>query len=246
MDFPGGLDRIPVMKQHSLPVVVFLAAFSIFNQTAIAQLSTPPATEAEKEATYELGVTRRTEAIVKLLNLTDEAKSNKAQEIILAQYHALRTRDEAIDGKLKAAHKELTFANRADDLAVESKPLHEKFLGQLTEILTSEQVEQIKDAMTYNTVKVTYNAYCAIIPGLTDADKAKILEQLKLAREEAIDGGNAPEKHAIFQKYKDQINDYLNNHGYDVAKAYKEWDAKQAAAAKTATDAVTKTAEPPK
>jgi hypothetical protein len=88
--------------------------------------------------------------------------------------------------------------------------------------------------MTYNKVKVTYDAYCSIIPGLKDADKAKILELLQVAREEAIDGGSAPEKSAIFQKYKDQINTYLNNGGYDVAKAYKDWEAKQQATAKPA------------
>jgi hypothetical protein len=44
-----------------------------------------------------------------------------------------------------------------------------------------------------------------------------------------MDGGNAGEKSAIFQKYKDQINSYLNAHGHDVAKAYKDWDAKHQA-----------------
>jgi hypothetical protein len=57
------------------------------------------------------------------------------------------------------------------------------------------------------------------------------MDKLKAAREEAIDGGSAGEKSAIFQKYKDQINDYLNAHGHDVAKAYRDWEAKQQAAA---------------
>ena len=70
------------------------------------------------------------------------------------------------------------------------------------------------------------------MPGLTDADKAKIMELLKAAREEAMDGGSAGEKADIFQKFKNQINDYLNAHGHDVAKAYQEWETKQAAAPK--------------
>lgn len=228
------------MNKQTLPTVLALAAAALFIHTAVAQLSTPPATDAEKEATYNLTVTRRTEAILKQLNLADETKSNKAQDIIVAQYHALRARDEVIDGKLKAAHKTASYENRAEELVAESKPLHEKFVGQLAEILTPEQVEQIKDGMTYNKVKVTYDAYCEIIPSLADADKAKILSSLKEAREEAIDGGSAPEKSAIFQKYKDQINDYLNNHGYDVAKAYKDWNDKHPAAT---TNALAKPAE---
>ena len=60
-------------------------------------------------------------------------------------------------------------------------------------------------------------------PILTDAEKAKIMEQLKAAREEAMDGGSAPEKSAICQKYKEQINSYLDANGHDTAKALKEW-----------------------
>jgi hypothetical protein len=91
-------------------------------------------------------------------------------------------------------------------------------------------VEQVKDKMTYNKVKVTYDAYCEIIPKLTEAEKAKILAALKVAREEAMDGGSADEKTAIFQKHKEGINAMLNANGHDVAQATKEWEAKQAQA----------------
>jgi len=132
-------------------------------------------------------------------------------------------RDAAIDTQLKVDGKEVNYENRAPLLAAQSKPLHDPFLTKLSESLTPEQVEKVKDLMTYNKVKVTYDAYVAIVPALTDADKAKIMELLKAAREEAIDGGSAPEKASIFQKYKDQINDYLNANGHDMAKAFKEW-----------------------
>jgi len=49
---------------------------------------------------------------------------------------------------------------------------------------------------------------------------------LKAAREEAMDGGNAPEKSAIFQKYKDQINSFLDANGHDTAKALQQWAEK--------------------
>ena len=89
------------------------------------------------------------------------------------------------------------------------------------------------ESKTGNKVKVTYDAYCAIVPDLTDSDKAKVLEELKLAREEAMDGGNAPEKSYIFGQYKDKINAYLDAHGHDVAKSTEEWEAKQELAKKT-------------
>ncbi len=163
--------------------------------------------------------------ILKALNLADAAKSNAVHNVLVSQYHELRVRDAAIDTRLKVDGKEVNYANRAPLLSAQSKPLHDEFLAKLAESLTPEQVEQVKDLM-YHKVKVTYDAYCVIVPGLTEAEKAKILELLKAAREEAMDGGSAPEKSAIFQKYKDQINTYLDAQGHDTAAAFKDWVAK--------------------
>ena len=207
----------------AISAILILAAG--FARPAVAQ-TTPAVTEAEKEAFYATTIENRTQDILKALNLTDEAKANAVHDAIVAQYHNLRVRDAAIDTRLEVDGKAVNYANRAAQLAIQSKPLHDQFMAKLSENLTPEQVEQVKDLMTYNKVKVTYNAYCSIITGLTDEQKAKILELLKAAREEAVDGGSAPEKSAIFQKYKDQINAYLDAQGYDTAKAFKDWIAK--------------------
>ena len=65
------------------------------------------------------------------------------------------------------------------------------------------------------------------MPDLTAPEKVKILELLKEAREEAMDGGSVDEKSAIFKKYKGKIVNYLNAQGHDVTKAYKEWGERQ-------------------
>jgi hypothetical protein len=213
-----------------------LSATALLVQTASAQFSTPPATKAELEAIYTTGIENRTADIIKPLNLSDPAVTTQVHDIIVAQYRALRARDEVIDTRLKADGKAINYENRASELAVESKPLHDQFLAKLGAVLTSDQVEKVKDMMTYNKVKFTYDAYCNIVPDLTEADKAKILELLKLAREEAIDGGSAPEKSSIFQKYKEQINQYLDAHGHDVATAMRDWKAKQVSASAAPTN----------
>ena len=214
------------MKKQLLTLIAIQSALAIFNQTVFAQASTTAPTEAEKEAFYATTIENRTVDILKLLNFTDAAKSNAVHEILVAQYHELRVRDAAIDTRLRVEGKEISYANRAEQLVVQSKPLHDAFLAKLAASLTPEQVEKVKDLMTFNKVKVTYDAYDAIVSGLTDAEKAKILELLKLAREEAMDGGSAPEKSAIFQKYKEQINSYLDAQGHDTAKAFKDWAEK--------------------
>jgi hypothetical protein len=187
--------------------------------------ASPPASDAEKEAFYATTIENRVGDILKALSLADAGKAGVVHDLLVAQYHNLRVRDAAIDTRLKVDGKEVNYANRAEQLAIQSKPLHDQFLAKLNAVLSPEEVEKVKDLMTYNKVKVTFTAYCAIIPDLTDAEKAKIMELLVAAREEAMDGGNAPEKTAIFQKYKDQINAFLDAHGHDTAKALKDWSA---------------------
>jgi hypothetical protein len=219
-------DNNKTMKTNGRALYALCFGAALFARTATAQLTTPAATDAEKEAFYATTIENRTADILKVLNLADAAKASAVHDAIVAQYHDLRVRDAAIDTRLKVDGKEVNYANRAAQLAVQSKPLHDQFLAKLAASLTPEQVEQVKDLMTYNKVKVTYDAYCAIVSGLNEAEKTKVLEILKTAREEAMDGGNAPEKSAIFQKYKDQINSYLDAQGHDTAKAFREWEEK--------------------
>jgi hypothetical protein len=221
------------LKKRSRAVFSLFAGAALFNQSVLAEVITPPASPAEMEALYTHLIGTRTEDILKPLALTDAAKSNSLHDILISYYRVMRARDEVINAKLDAADKEINYANRADQLEAETKPLHDHFIAQLSKQLTPDQIEMVKDKMTYNKVKITADAYSAIVPGLTDTDKAKVLELLKAAREKAMDGGSATEKSAIFQVYKNEINDYLNSHGHDVAKAYKDWEAKQAVAKAT-------------
>ncbi len=217
------------MNQSPFAIVATLSVAALLVQPAAGQDRTPPASAAEKEQVYTLSLEKRSADILADLALADTAKAAKVHDAVIAQYRALRARDEVLDTKLKAGAKEA--AGTAKDPTVEAqnqtKTLHDQFLAKLSAELTPEQVEKVKDKMTYGKVKFTYEAYCNIVPGLTDAEKAKILEVLKQAREEAIDGGSAPAKSAIFQKYKDQINSYLAAQGHDVQKALKDWNAKQ-------------------
>lgn len=215
-----------------LPILVLS---SVLAQPVFAEDGerTAPFTAAELEAVYTANIAKRADDVLKVLALTDEAKAARVKDAIVAQYRSLRARDEALDNMFQALSKNApgVETNRAAILKVLSQQLHNHFLTRLNAELTPQQVEQVKDKMTYNKVKVTYDAYCEIVPKLTEAEKARILEALKVAREEAMDGGSADEKTAIFQKHKEGINAMLNANGHDVAKATKEWEAKQAQAA---------------
>ena len=81
--------------------------------------------------------------------------------------------------------------------------------------------------MTYNTVHVDFDAYCKFVPTLTDEQKAKIMDYLKQAREEAIDGTSQQEKANIFKKYKGKIANYLSAQGIDIKQKTNEYMAAQ-------------------
>lgn len=190
---------------------------------------TAPFTAAELETVYTANIDKRAMDILKVLDLKEEAKAGRVKDAIVAQYRALRARDAAMDQMFQALAQNApgVETNRTAVLKILSQQLHAHFLSRLAAELSPEQIEQVKDKMTYNKVKVTFDAYCEIVPKLTDEEKGKILAALKQAREEAMDGGSADEKTAIFQKHKDGINAMLNANGHDVLKATKEWEARQ-------------------
>lgn len=217
---------------HLVLPAVLAGAFALSLGSALAQYRTGPVTPAELEQTYNIMIEHRTASILEALHLNDSNQMARVQNIIMTQYRSLRARDEAIDSMLKVLDKNApgTATNRAAIVELVSRPLHDQFLTRLAGALTPEQVELVKDKMTYGKVKFTYDAYNSIVPNLSDADKAEIMKLLKQARDEAIDGGSAGEKSEIFAKYKVKINAYLDAHGHDVARAMKEWKAKQLAA----------------
>jgi hypothetical protein len=96
--------------------------------------------------------------------------------------------------------------------------LHDDFLAKLAKNLTPEQVDRVKDKMTYGKVQFTFAGYVSQYPDLSEANKQKILEFLHEAREEATDGGSAEEKTAVFQRYKGKINNYLSKQGIHPEK----------------------------
>lgn len=222
------------MKSKSLIMVMTCSSLALLSNAVLAQAdaqniaSIPAITQQEKDAMYNAVLEDRVLKIVQSLALTDSAVSNKVHGILVDHYHALRARDEAIDAELSDLPKgsDEWLAQRDIMFPKMSQPLHDAFVARLGKVVTPQQLETIKDKMTYGKVEFTYNAYCSIVPHLTDADKARILDLLQQAREMAVDGGSSGEKSAIFQRYKNRINAYLSTQGIDVEKALKEWAEK--------------------
>jgi hypothetical protein len=127
----------------------------------------------------------------------------------------LRAWHDINDPKLKAAKGD---TNAVAQIRLSLKTLHDQFIAGLSANLSPEQVEQVKDKMTYGKVQFTFKGYLIEYPELTDEQKQKVLGLLKEARELAMDGGSSDEKSDIFNRYKGRINNYLSKQGVQSAR----------------------------
>nr|WP_276900929.1 DUF3826 domain-containing protein [Pedobacter kyonggii] len=192
---------------------------------------------ADKEA-YTKMITERSAKIVTNLGITDPKKTEKVTIIIRNQYSNLNDIYAARDIRVKAI-KEKNKDNKVardsalakDSRMVEASlvKLHKKYISKLSAQLTNEQVELVKNGMTYNVLPITYKAYQEQILTLTEDQKKQILIWLTEAREHAMDAESSDKKHAWFGKYKGRINNYLSAAGYDLKKEGIAWEKRRKA-----------------
>ncbi|KAA9345443.1 DUF3826 domain-containing protein [Larkinella humicola] len=205
--------------------------------SAVGQSSAP----AHIDTAYNRVVTERAAKIVATLNLSEPAKSARVQESIARQYRDLNTirerRKEAIKNRIETTPTATKLAEKEKlegEITGELKILHTEFLTRLAADLNGQQIDQVKDGMTYGVLPITYKGYQAMLPDLTEAQKKQILAWLTEARERAMDEGTSKEKHAMFGKYKGRINNYLSAAGIDLKQAGKAWEERIASEAEKA------------
>jgi hypothetical protein len=197
--------------------------------------------QSEQDAAYTKTITQRAEKIVAPLGISDQEKATRVRDVIVAQYQSLNEIDTEKNKKIAAA-KELKSTNK--ELAEEQirdaeneanarlYNLHFDYISKLMFYLNDEQIEQVKDGMTYGVLPITYKGYCDMVLGLTDEQKRQIKVWLIEAREHAMDAGSSDEKHKWFGKYKGRINNYLSAAGFDMKKEGEEWQKRIEAAKK--------------
>lgn len=173
---------------------------------------------AGRPADYVETIVKRAQKATDELGITWTPQGQTVLNIISNRYFQLNDIYEERDS-LKKSDKKLAEAT-ADSKLYRS---HFAFDAQLSLFLKPQQIETVKDVMTYNVVKVTYDAQCDMIPTLTDEEKQQIMAWLKEARELAIDAESSKKKHEVFGKYKGRINNYLSARGYDLVKEREAW-----------------------
>lgn len=204
----------------------------LINGTLLAQEAQ---TKEQKEAAYTKTINDRAAKIVKTLSLSDSIKALKVQKIIAEQYRNLNTIHEAKKVRVTEIKADKSRSKALVDslLKIEDNntdktlaKLHKSYVKQLSKKLTSEQVEGVKNGMTYSVFPNTYKAYQEMMPNLTTEQKKQLFDYLFEAREHAMDAESSEKKHAWFGKYKGRINNYLSAQGIDMKKMSSEWEAR--------------------
>ena len=184
-----------------------------------------------RDPKYVESIVSRSQKIVDKLGINDAKVAEDVRNVIANRYFTLNDIYETRDAKVKeikesdlvgeAKNNALKAAEDAKDAALYR--IHFAFPADLSLFLTEEQIEAVKDGMTYGVLKITYDSHLDMIQSLKKEEKAQIYAWLKEAREFAIDAENSDRKHAFFGKYKGRINNYLAKRGYDLKKEREEW-----------------------
>jgi hypothetical protein len=236
-------DVFPVRSLVGLYYAARSAAVILAMCTPVVALAieTPAAvtpTSSDSDAAYSEEITKRADKIVSTLGIADDATKSRVRDLIKDQYRTLRDIHAARDARIAETKRgpgdstlAESFAKAARDAAsLKLADAHRRFVSRLAVELTPEQVDKVKDGLTYGVVGATYKRYLELFPNMRDEDKREILADLIEARELAMDGGSSEEKHAIFGKYKGRINNHLSKAGYDMKQAEKDLASKQKAA----------------
>ena len=184
-----------------------------------------------RDLKYVESIVNRSQKIVDKLGLTDAKVAEDVCNVIANRYFELNDIYEIRDAKVKAV-KESGLTGDAKNAALKAAEnekdaalyrSHFAFPASLSLFLNEEQIEAVKDGMTYGVVKVTYEATLDMIPSLKEEEKVQIYAWLVEAREFAMEAENSNKKHAAFGKYKGRINNYLAKRGYNLTKEREEW-----------------------
>ena len=153
----------------------------------------------------------RAQKIVNGLQLTDAKKAENVRNIIANRYFLLNDIHSKY-GKDKQAERDAELYKHHFELA-----------SALALYLTDEQIDAVKDGMTFGRLKRDYLATQDMIPSLSDYEKQQIRIWLKEAREFAMDAADSKGKHFWFDKYRGRTNNWLSSRGYDLKKERDAW-----------------------
>lgn len=189
--------------------VIYAAILWLFALTASAQLVA--LNDEGRDSAYVENIKGRAQKIVDGLQLTDRSQARAVRNIIANRYFLLNDIHSKYD------------KSKQDALQAELYKHHFELASALAIYLNDEQIDAVKDGMTFGRLKRDYQATQDMIPSLSDYEKQQVLIWLKEAREYAMDAADSKGKHFWFDKYRGRTNNWLSGRGYDLKKERDNW-----------------------
>ncbi len=211
-----------------------LALFATAHLQAQSPATAAVTTAAQQKADTE--AEQKAATWVSALKLNDNAKETRLKQLISTHLKYIRdwnnthSYTEVPAGINPATGEKLSDLHR-QIIVNSSMPanIHADLMTGLRKDLTEEQVEAILDQYTIGKVAFTMKGYEAIVPELKPEERAFILKNLKLAREQAIDFKSMKQISAIFEIYKTKCEQYLNTNGRNWHQMFKDYVNKRKA-----------------
>ena len=209
--------------------VLCAAILSLLTITASAQLVV--LNDEGRDSAYVESIIKRSQKIVDGLQLDDQKTARNVRNIIANRYFLLNDIHEACDKKKQYAkdsiqgkgHRQRIIESAERRRDAELYKHHFELQSALALYLNDEQIEAVKNGMTFNRLQRDYQATQDMIPTLSDFEKQQILIWLKEAREYAMDAADSKGKHFWFDKYRGRTNNWLSARGYDLKKERDAW-----------------------
>jgi hypothetical protein len=207
-----------------LVILVFLVSLDTYAQDVVLK-------SEGLDSAYVENVLKRSQKIVDGLQLNDKKTAQNVCNIIANRYFLLNEIHDACAKKKQYAkdsisgkgHRQRIMESAERRRDAELYKHHFEFASALALYLNNDQIDAVKDGMTFGRLKRDYQATQDMIPSLTDFEKQQILIWLKEAREYAMDAADSKGKHFWFDKYRGRTNNWLSGRGYDLKKERDAW-----------------------
>ena len=190
-------------------LVILVGLVILVSLDAVAQVALKTDGQDPK---YVETIKGRAQKIVVGLKLTDTQVAENVRNIIANRYFLLND-----------IHSKYDKKTQQDALNAELYKHHFELASALAQYLTDEQIDAVKDGMTFGRLKRDYQATQDMIPSLSEYEKKQVLIWLKEAREYAMDAADSKGKHFWFDKYRGRTNNWLSARGYDLKKERDNW-----------------------
>ncbi len=168
--------------------------------------------------------------VVSALNLNDKAKRESVRNLVAHQYQKLEEIQNARTAKLAEIDNQ-QIAKEEKDKAITDAWADAKqrldnqrsiYLAKLSEYISNDQIEVVKDEMTTHGLQKEYTKFQALLPNMTEVQKKKVYDYLVEARENAMNVLTGKDRNQWFAKYRGRANNYLAKEGYNLRKATEE------------------------